>query len=57
MKFALSRVIVSLPLIVGLGLTGCTGLTKQEHIEFHKELQKEMMSDMMTMMKKMNEMK
>jgi hypothetical protein len=55
MKFALSRMIVPLPLIVGLGLAGCTGLTKQEHIELHKELQKEMMSDMKTMMKEMNE--
>ena len=44
MKCALSRMIVPVPVIVGLGLTGCTVMTKQEHMEMHREIHKEMMN-------------
>lgn len=59
MTFRPDRMIVPALLIVGLGLTGCTLMTKREHIEIHNELYKEMMTNMMneimmTMM--MNEM-
>ena len=44
MKSALSRMIVPVPLIVGLGLTACTAMTKQEHMEMHREIHKQMMT-------------
>ena len=44
MKSALSKMIVPVPLIVGLGLTGCTVMTKQEHMEMHREMHKQMMT-------------
>ena len=45
MRFAFSRMIMSVPLVVGLGLTGCTVMTKQEHVEMHKQLHEEMMTN------------
>jgi len=33
MKITLSRMIVPVPLILGLGLTACTVMTKEEHVE------------------------
>ncbi len=66
MKFTLSRMIVPVPLIVGLGLTACTVMTKQEHVEMHKQIHKEMMNseahknimrEMMTEMMKKEKMK
>ncbi len=61
MKSALSRMIVPVPLIVGLGLTGCTAMTKQEHMEMHREMHKQMMTSeahrnmMQDMMKEMSQ--
>ncbi len=57
MTFRPDRMIVSALLIVGLGLTACTPMTKQEHIEMHKGLQKEMMTNMKNEMMKMQKMK
>ncbi len=42
MKFVLRRMI--LPVIVGLGLTGCTVMTKEEHMDMHQQAHKEMMT-------------
>ena len=44
MKSALNRMIVAVPLIVGLGLTGCTVMTKEEYTDMHKQAHKEMMT-------------
>ncbi len=44
MKITLSRMIVPVPLILGLGLTACTVMTKEEHVEMHKEIHKDMMT-------------
>ena len=63
MNFALSRMIMPVSLVIGLGLTGCTVMTKQEHLELHKQLQEEMMSSeahknmMQEMMSEMMKMK
>ncbi len=67
MKSALRKMIVPVPLMIGFGLTGCTVMTKQEHIEMHREIHQEMMTSeahkammqkmMKEMMPKMMEMK
>ena len=59
MKSALGKMIVTVPLIIGFGLTGCTVMTKQEHIEMHREIHQEMLTSeahkvmMQKMMKEM----
>ena len=44
MNFALRRMIVAIAPIVGLGLSACTAVTKEEHLEMHKAMHKEMMT-------------
>ena len=50
MKCMLSRTVVLV--VVGLGLTGCTVMTKEEHMDMHQQIHKEMMKEMMPMMMK-----
>ncbi len=57
MTFRPDRMIVPILLIAGLGLTACTPMTKQEHIEMHMQLHKEMMTNMKNEMMKMQKMK
>ena len=44
MNFALLRMIAPIVLIVGLGPTACTVMTKEEHLEMHRAVHKEMMT-------------
>ena len=57
MTFRPDRMIVPILLIAGLGLTACTPMTKQEHIEMHMQFHKEMMTNMKNEMMKMQKMK
>ena len=55
MNFALHRMIVAMAPIIGLGLSACTTMTKEGHLEMHKEIHKQLMTseEHKTMMKEM----
>lgn len=44
MNFAPRRMIVAIALIAGLGLSACTTMTKEEHLEMHKVMHEKMMT-------------